>query len=123
MVGAIVAFVISSLIGGTDQVSDQAIAVGGVAWLVAGSLYLLTFWSSVGQTPGMRFVGIHLEANGEPRIGRRRAFRRLYGVALCVLTLGLGFLAVLFSERRRGLHDRVAETDVVYDEVGRRAQS
>ena len=120
VVSAIVAFVISALSGGTDQVSGQAIAVGGSAWLLAGSVYLLTFWSSVGQTPGMRFVGIHLEADGERRIGRRRAVRRLCGVALCVLTLGLGFLGVLFSDRRRGLHDRIAGTDVLYDEPGRR---
>ena len=81
---------------------------------MAGSLYLLIFWASVGQTPGMRFVRIHLEADGEKRIGRRRAARRLWGVVLCVLTLGLGFLGVLFNERRRGLHDRVAGTDLVY---------
>ena len=118
VVGAIVAFLISAISGGTDQVSDQAVAVGGVAWLLAGSVYLLTFWSTVGQTPGMRFVGIHLEADGEVRIGKRRAIRRLWGVVLCVLTLGLGFLGVLFSDRRRGLHDRIAGTDVLYDEVG-----
>ena len=117
VVSAIVALLISSLSSGTDQVSGQAVAVGGVTWLLAGSVYLLTFWSSVGQTPGMRFVDIHLEADGERRIGRRRAVRRLWGVALCVLTLGLGFLGVLFSERRRGLHDRIARTDVVYDLV------
>ncbi len=121
VVSAIFALLISALSGGTDQVSDHAVAVGGVAWLLAGSVYLLTFWSSVGQTPGMRFVDIHLEADGERRIGGRRAFRRLCGVVLCVLTLGLGFLGVLFSERRRGLHDRIAGTDVVYDEVGGKA--
>ena len=121
VVSAIVALLISAFTGGTDQVSDQAVAVGGVAWLLAGSVYLLTFWSSVGQTPGMRFVDIHLEADGERRIGGRCAFRRLCGVVLCVLALGLGFLGVLFSERRRGLHDRIAGTDVVYDEVGGKA--
>jgi uncharacterized RDD family membrane protein YckC len=121
VVSAIVALLISAFSGGTDQVSGQAVAIGGVTWLLAGSLYLFTFWASVGQTPGMRFVGIHLEADGEPRIGRRLAVRRLYGVALCVLTLGLGFLGVLFSDRRRGLHDRIAGTDVLYDEIGLRA--
>jgi uncharacterized RDD family membrane protein YckC len=119
VVSAILALLISAVSGGTDQVSTEAIAAGGAAWLLAGSAYLLTFWSSVGQTPGMRFVGIHLEADGKRRIGRRAAVRRLYGVALCVLTLGVGFLGVVFNERRRGLHDRVAGTDVLYDEVRR----
>jgi uncharacterized RDD family membrane protein YckC len=118
VVSAIVALLISAFTGGTDQVSDQAIAVGGVTWLLAGSVYLLTFWSTVGQTPGMRFLGIHLEADGEVRIGKRRAIRRLFGLALCFLTLGLGFLGVLFSDRRRGLQDRIAETDVLYAELG-----
>jgi uncharacterized RDD family membrane protein YckC len=118
VVSAIVALLISAFTGGTDQVSDQAIAVGGATWLLAGSVYLLTFWSTVGQTPGMRFLGIHLEADGEVRIGRRRAIRRLFGLALCFLTLGLGFLGVVFSDRRRGLQDRIAETDVLYDELG-----
>ena len=122
VVSALVALLISAFSGGTDQVSGEAIAAGGAAWLLASSVFLLTFWSSVGQTPGMRFVGIYLEADGERRIGRRAAVRRLYGVALCVLTLGFGFLGVLFSERRRGLHDRIAGTDVLYDEVGRRAR-
>jgi uncharacterized RDD family membrane protein YckC len=119
VVSAILALLISAVSGGTDQVSTEAIAAGGAAWLLAGSVYLLMFWSSVGQTPGMRFVGIHLEADGKRRIGRRAAVRRLYGVALCVLTLGLGFLGVVFNERRRGLHDRIASTDVLYDEVRR----
>lgn len=118
VVSAITALLISALSGGTDQVSDQAIAVGGVTWLLAGSVYLFTFWSTVGQTPGMRFLGIHLEADREVRIGKRRAIRRLFGLALCFLTLGLGFLGVLFSDRRRGLQDRIAETDVLYDELG-----
>jgi uncharacterized RDD family membrane protein YckC len=116
VVSALVALVVSALSGGTDHVSDYAIAVGGVTWLLAGSVYLLIFWASVGQTPGMRFVDIHLEAEGEKRIGRRRAFRRLWGVVLCVLTLGLGFLGILFNERRRGLHDRIAGTDLVYND-------
>src|SRR6185295_4656594 len=114
VVSAIVAFIISALSGGSDDVSGEAIFAGAVAWLLAGSVYLLIFWASVGQTPGMRFVGIHLEAAGAERIGRRRAVRRLWGVVLCVLTLGVGFLGVLFNERRRGLHHRVADTDVVY---------
>ena len=48
-------------------------AVGALAWVLGGSAYLLTFWSLAGQTPGMRFLSIRIEAGGSPRIGLARA--------------------------------------------------
>ena len=78
-----------------------------------GALYLVGFWSLAGQTPGMRFVGIRLD--GE-RLPLRRSLKRLIGLGLSVVTFGLGFLGIVFRERRRGWDDRFAGTDVVYDE-------
>ena len=37
-------------------------------------------------------------------------------MALCTVTLGLGYLPVLFNERRQGLHDKIARTLVLYEE-------
>ena len=59
-------------------------------------------------------MGIRLEADGSPQLGARVAFRRLLGTTLAAIPLGAGFLGVLFSERRRGLQDRIAGTDVLY---------
>jgi uncharacterized RDD family membrane protein YckC len=39
--------------------------------------------------------------------------RRLVGFAATILTLGLGFLYLLFDERRRALQDLVGGTVVV----------
>jgi uncharacterized RDD family membrane protein YckC len=91
-----------------------AVVVGTLAWVVIGSAYLTTFWSLAGQTPGMRLLGIRLEAQGSRRIGLRRACRRLAGLALALLPLGLGLVGVIASEERRGFHDRAAGTQVVY---------
>ena len=44
-----------------------------------------------------------------------RSIVRLVGLALAIVPLFAGFLPVLFSERRRGLHDYLADTVVVYD--------
>jgi uncharacterized RDD family membrane protein YckC len=110
---ALLALVLNELLGGGDGVSGPALAVGAFAWLAGGAVYLVSFWSLAGQTPGMRFLGIHLDAAGERRIGARRARRRLWGTVLAALPLGAGFLGVL-GERRRGLHDRIAGTLVVY---------
>ncbi len=91
----------------------STIAVGSTAWLLLGGLYLVGFWSLAGQTPGMRFVGIRLS---EERLPLRRSIRRLLGLGLSVLAFGLGFLGIVFGERRRDWADRLARADVVYDE-------
>ena len=112
-IAAIVALIESSFGNDGDGVSNLAIAVGSTAWLGLGALYLLAFWSLAGQTPGMRFVGIRLN---EERLSLGRGIKRLLGLGLSVITFGLGFLGIVFGERRRGLADRFAHTDVVYDE-------
>jgi uncharacterized RDD family membrane protein YckC len=61
----------------------------------------------------MRFLAIRLEHNGSPEIGFRRALRRLWGTVLAILPFGLGLVPIAFSDRRRGLQDRIADTDVV----------
>ena len=93
---------------------STGIAIGAGLWGVAATLYLLVFWAGTGQTPGMRLMGIRLLARGSPDVGAGRALRRLLGVGLCVLTLGIGFLPILFTRRRRGLQDLVARTEVIY---------
>jgi uncharacterized RDD family membrane protein YckC len=75
----------------------------------------------VGQTPGMRFLSIHLDADGSQEIGLRRAFRRVVAIPVSLLPFGLGFFAILLSPQRRGWHDRFAGTTVVYDEQAARA--
>lgn len=109
----------SALLYGILQlVSDQTLPalVAGLlsAWgFLVACVYLIAFWAIEGQTPGMRFLSIRLEHDGSPEIGLRRAFRRLWGTILAVLPLGLGLVPILFNERRRGLQDRIAGTDVV----------
>ncbi len=99
--------------GSNASGSAFVVAVGSLAWCVFGGAYLVGFWSLGGQTPGMRFVGIRLSPGPLPL---RQAIRRLFGMGLCFLTFGLGFLGVVFRENRRGWQDRIGRTDVVYDE-------
>jgi uncharacterized RDD family membrane protein YckC len=110
---AIATLVDNAFGGGGNGASNFAIAVGSTAWLALGSLYLVGFWSLVGQTPGMRFVGIRLSVD---RLPLRRAIRRLVGLGLSVVAFGIGFLGIVFGERRRGWDDRFGGTDVLYDE-------
>jgi uncharacterized RDD family membrane protein YckC len=98
-----------------DIVVTIAIAIGGlafVAWFVG---YFATFWSTTGQTPGARVMGVRVVCaggGGPVRLGA--AVVRLAGLALAALPLFAGFLLILVDDRRRGLQDRLARTVVVY---------
>jgi uncharacterized RDD family membrane protein YckC len=108
----VLAAVVADLFG-SDGVSGTGIVFGIGAWIIAGSAYLLTFWSLAGQTPGMRVLSIRIEADGSRRLGLRTAGRRYVAAVLAAIPLGLGFLGVITRDDRRGFHDRRAGTDVV----------
>jgi len=104
----------ANIFGGNGEGgSGLAIAIGSTAWLSFGAIYLVGFWSLAGQTPGMRFLGIRL---AEERLSPRRSIRRLVGLGLSVLAFGIGFLGVVFGERRRAWEDRFSGSEVLYDE-------
>lgn len=113
---ALVAVVAAVFLPDPKGVSTPALAVGTAAWLTAGAVYLLTFWGLAGQTPGMRFLGIRIEADGSRRIGLGRSLRHLIGVVLSWIPFGLGFIGVVLGERRRGLPDVLAGTEVRFAE-------
>jgi uncharacterized RDD family membrane protein YckC len=108
------ATLIATFFGGSGSgVPRGAIAIGSFAWLTVVGVYLAGFWALAGQTPGMRFLGVRLS---ERRLPLGRAFRRLIGLGLSVITFGIGFLGIVFGESRRSWADRMGGTEVVYDE-------
>ena len=105
---------LASILTDVGKASTGLLVAGAGLWLAAGALYLVCFWALAGQTPGMRFVGLRLESPNGPRIGLKRALRRLLGVVVAIVPLGLGLMVVATDPGRRGWHDRIAQTDVVY---------
>lgn len=101
--------------------SDGLPTAAALSLLAAGTIFagsvFVTFWTLIGQTPGMRFLGIRLQHQGANEIPFWRAVRRIFAIPLALLPLGLGFIAILFSARRRGWHDLIAGTEVIYDEA------
>jgi uncharacterized RDD family membrane protein YckC len=87
------------------------------AWAGAVAVYFVAFWSTAGQTPGMRVMGLRVSvADGTlPSVGR--SLVRVVGLALATAPLFAGFLPVLVDDRRRGLHDFLAGTVVVHADV------
>jgi uncharacterized RDD family membrane protein YckC len=106
--------IVASLVGGLrPEWLVGALLAGG--WIVIGGSYFVLFWSAAGQTPGMRLLRLRVQtaAGGTPSV--RRSIVRLIGLVLAIIPMFVGFVPVLFDERRRGLPDFLAGTLVLYD--------
>jgi len=114
-IGSAIAWVGSVLGVQFDAETPIVAGLAAAGWLVVGSVYLVGFWSLTGQTPGMRFMGIHVTDRRGATPSLVRSLRRLVGFYLAALPFGAGFLLVLVDDQRRGLHDRIARTLVVHD--------
>ena len=111
---AVLALIFSFFSGTGNGLSGPALALGGLVWIGFAAVYMVVFWSLAGQTLGMRFFGIRLgtETRG---LAPRRSVRRLAGLFLAAIPFGLGFLGIVFDERRRGWEDRLSGVDVMYE--------
>ena len=109
-----IASLVASLVGGLRPEWLVGVLLGSGWMLVVGVPFVL-FWSTAGQTPGMRLLHVRVRgpAGDAPSIGR--SLVRLVGLVLAIVPFFAGFLPVLFTDRRRVLPDFLAGTVVVYD--------
>ena len=114
--GAVLALVASLVDMSLD--SGLAAVLGACAWAIVVGTYFVLFWSTAGQTPGMRVMGLRVLTYDGRHPGLARSFARLVGLVLSIIPLFAGFLPVLVDDRRRGLLDMIAGTVVVYAEAG-----
>jgi uncharacterized RDD family membrane protein YckC len=110
--GAIVALV-GSLVGDV-RLDTLGRVLAATAWIAVVGTYFVLFWSTAGQTPGMRLMGLRVMTDRGIRPGVARSVVRLVGLGLAIIPLFLGFLPVLVDARRRGLQDFLAGTVVLY---------
>ena len=109
------AALVGALVGGVHPqwLAQLLLSLAAVAVAVG---YFTLFWSTVGQTPGMRLMNVRVLArrDGMP-LGPARALVRTLGLALAIIPCFLGFLPALFDSRRRALPDYLAGSVVTYD--------
>jgi uncharacterized RDD family membrane protein YckC len=91
-----------------------AAAVGAAGWVLLSIAYFVGSWMLTGQTLGMRFMTIRVVRLDGKAIGFGQALRRLVGMLIAALPLFAGYLLILVDDRRRGLHDRIAGTVVLF---------
>lgn len=102
-VGLIVAFATNSFLN------------AAIAMLAAGLVSSAGFWIADGATPGKMLFGLKVRMiDGRP-VEPVAAVIRYFAYLASGLLLGIGFIVMLFSEERRGLHDMIANTIVIYE--------
>jgi uncharacterized RDD family membrane protein YckC len=108
-----IASLVASLVGGLRPEWLVGTLLGS-GWVLVTGAYFVLFWSSAGQTPGMRLLRVRVRGpDGDtPSVGR--SVVRFVGLVLAIIPLFAGFIPVLFTERRRGLPDWLAGTVVLY---------
>jgi len=107
------AFQINQLLGFWDRTwQGMSLLVAGF-YLIVTISYDIGFWLLAGQTPGKRMMGLRILRSDGTRLHLANAVRREIGYALSGI-LFLGYLWILFDNRRQGFHDKLAGTIVVY---------
>jgi uncharacterized RDD family membrane protein YckC len=82
--------------------------------LLFGLIYFSFFWILGGQTIGNYLMGVRVVRLDGHSMGIRRSIVRYIGYFISFFSLTLGFLWVLWDDRRQGWQDKLARTCVVY---------
>jgi len=93
-----------------------------VAYAVWAFIYFAHFWGLNGKTAGGALFGVQVVTNDGADVSGRQAIARALAFPLSFLILGLGFLGILWGDRRRALHDVIAGTVVIYSWDARTAR-
>jgi uncharacterized RDD family membrane protein YckC len=116
----VLAVAVSAVAAGFPAVWEQVIGTppswveNGAQWVGAflPLAYFTGFWAMSGRTAGGLLMGTRVQKGNGERIGFVRALLRAF-VGLLIVPLWLvGMIAVLFTERRQALHDKLFGTVV-----------
>ena len=113
IVGTVIGMAVGSNPFTADPGAEPDYTGGGIS-LVVGWLYFALLESSErGATLGKMALGLRVVTASGGRLGFGQATGRYFAKILSGIILGIGFLMVAFTDRKRGLHDMIAGTLVV----------
>ena len=93
----------------------QGVGIPVLLFLLFGLVYWPLLESGKAQaTLGKRLVGLQVRDGSFARIGFAQALKRHLAGSLSWLSLNIGHLLAASGERNRALHDRIADTCVVW---------
>ncbi len=98
-----------------NDLLPNILAVAFLQLIIVGVIFVI-FWKKKGTTPGKAILKLKVvDADTLQNPSMMQSFIRFIGYLVCMLTLMFGFMLVMFNKRRRGLHDIMANTLVIYD--------
>jgi uncharacterized RDD family membrane protein YckC len=110
------------LVSGHSYALTSHPVVGGIVFFVWEFIYFSYQWAVSGKTLGMAIFGVQVVTREGGPIRPGQAVLRTIGLGLTLLTLGIGFLGIVYQRERRALDDFVAGTAVVYSWDARAAR-
>jgi uncharacterized RDD family membrane protein YckC len=119
---AAVSWMLATVLGvtlGTSERSGPFWAAALIGWL------FLYWWASAavaGRTPIMTLAGVRIVSRDGHPLRPRQALVRTLVLPVSLLAFGLGGAWMVVDRERRGLHDLLAGSTVVYDWGGRPAE-
>ena len=108
-------FVVGALGSNLPSLQNFLVPIVAATSFLLPAIYLLVGWARSGRTFGKMLCGIRIVREDGTPLGFGGAVVRLLGYMLSSLIFCIGYLMVAFTDRKRGLHDMVAGTVVVYD--------
>jgi uncharacterized RDD family membrane protein YckC len=106
-------YLVTTLSGHPFKISDLPVA----SWLVLilwAIFYCAYPVAAGGRTFGMAVTGLRVVRPDGSAVSGREALTRVLALPLSFLTLGIGFLLILFRRDGRALQDLIGRTAVVY---------
>ena len=92
--------------------------LGAMLFLVASLCYSPILIHVYGQTVGKKIMGIIVvNKDGKSPSIEMSLMREIIGkYILNQLSLGIGYLLIIFNKEKQGLHDKIAGTHVIYND-------
>jgi uncharacterized RDD family membrane protein YckC len=106
---------------GINVATPWHVDLRNINWLVVagellfGAVYFGATWVVFDRSPGMSLLGLRIVRADGSELDRRGALLRLVAFPLGFLTLGIGFLGIIFGRTHQAIYDRIARTAVIYD--------
>ena len=98
----------------TDEILTKANTLN---FLLVAVVSILLWVNWKGRTPGKRMMGIRIVSYPDYQgFGYKKAIiRKIVGYTLSLMIIGLGYIMIGIRRDKRGLHDLIAGTCVIYD--------
>ena len=90
--------------------------VGALYWIIQFAVIALIVYQDgiKGGTPGKSILGLKIVNETGNNIGIPRSILRYIGGLISGLIFGLGYLLIIFTGKKQGLHDKISKTFVIY---------